>query len=230
MIEKIEVTNVTTNLSRRKILAKVISIVLLAVVGVLGLVFTVGQLSERQGLFEINAITKGKGYISLSNTADFAEPTTVITAQSVADMTNISGVRDLPPDLDDHDGTHNGENYFAHTFYLRNTGDKAIDVSAVITIGDTFRNAQKAMWFRVYVNGVATTYAHARDDGMAEFGTQPFASDKSVMEQIYSLAPDQTIKFTIVIWLEGDDPDCIDDIQGGFARFGMDFTIVDEQE
>ena len=39
--------------------------------------------------------------------------------------------------------------------------------------------------------------------------------------------PGDKDKYTIVIWLEGNDPDCIDDIIGGTIKFGMDFSIVE---
>lgn len=31
-------------------------------------------------------------------------------------------------------------------------------------------------------------------------------------------------KYTVVIWLEGDDPDCTDDLFGGHVEFNMNFT------
>ena len=43
----------------------------------------------------------------------------------VYDMTNISG-EDLPPNIDKINGSHNGENYIAYTFYLINGGDDTI--------------------------------------------------------------------------------------------------------
>ena len=51
-----------------------------------------------------------------------------------------------------------------------------------------------------------------------------FLSDK-VVEQglIEHFEPQQVHKFTVVIWLEGDDPHCTDDLIGG--HLGMDFTM-----
>ena len=31
-------------------------------------------------------------------------------------------------------------------------------------------------------------------------------------------------KYTVVIWLDGDDPECVDDIVGGAVEFAMDFA------
>ena len=39
--------------------------------------------------------------------------------------------------------------------------------------------------------------------------------------------PGATNKYTVVIWLEGNDPDCVDDIIGGVIKMQMDFRIVE---
>ena len=31
-------------------------------------------------------------------------------------------------------------------------------------------------------------------------------------------------RFTVVIWIEGDDPDCVDDLIGGMMKMHMDIT------
>ena len=33
--------------------------------------------------------------------------------------------------------------------------------------------------------------------------------------------------YTIVIWLEGNDPDCVDAIIGGTIKFTMEFKIIE---
>ena len=34
-------------------------------------------------------------------------------------------------------------------------------------------------------------------------------------------------KYTVVIWLEGNDPDCIDELIGGTLKLSMDFKITE---
>ena len=34
----------------------------------------------------------------------------------------------------------------------------------------------------------------------------------------------------MVIWLEGDDPDCTDELIGGHLGLEMDFQLVEDQE
>ena len=52
----------------------------------------------------------------------------------------------------------------------------------------------------------------------------PFATDVVVTQGIQeNVAPGDIHKYTVVIWLEGDDPDCTDALIGGHA--GMDFRL-----
>ena len=36
-------------------------------------------------------------------------------------------------------------------------------------------------------------------------------------------------KYTVVIWLEGWDPECVDDIMGGEVKLSMNFHIIDKE-
>ena len=37
--------------------------------------------------------------------------------------------------------------------------------------------------------------------------------------------PGEVAKFTVVIWIEGDDADCLDDYIGGEITISMDFVL-----
>ncbi len=230
MTEDLELKYLAARALKRKILMRVIVIVLSALLGLLLVTSAAGSSSQKPGVFEIKSYEKDEVAISLSNTADFANPTTVIEGESVEEMTNISGLRDIPADITATDGSHNGEYYFAHTFYVRNTCNKAIDLLAVINIVSAHKGADEAMYVRVYEDdSPPVTYAKIAKDGMKEFGTdEPFFDKTKVMSKTFgNVAPNETKKFTVVIWLEGSDPDCTDDIMGGFVRFSMDFFATE---
>jgi hypothetical protein len=36
-------------------------------------------------------------------------------------------------------------------------------------------------------------------------------------------------KYTVVIWAEGNDPECIDDIRGGHVRMRMLFDVIEDE-
>ena len=59
----------------------------------------------------------------------------------------------------------------------------------------------------------------------------PFVSEDVVTEGIMEqVQPQEWHKYTVVIWLEGDDPDCTDELIGG--HLGLDFfiTVLDDEE
>jgi sulfatase maturation enzyme AslB (radical SAM superfamily) len=43
------------------------------------------------------------------------------------------------------------------------------------------------------------------------------------------LEPGDTDKYTIVMWIEGEDPECIDDIRSGYVKLEWFFGVVDEE-
>ena len=43
------------------------------------------------------------------------------------------------------------------------------------------------------------------------------------------IAPGETDKYTIVMWIEGEDPECLDDIRGGYVKLEWFFGIADEE-
>ncbi len=80
----------------------------------------------------------------------------------------------------------------------------------------------------VFKNDQKTIYAKlSKKTGLAEEGTQPFYSveDKIIMlQQNENFKVGDVDKYTIVIWLEGDDPECTDELIGGEIKMHMTLT------
>ena len=192
-----------------------------------------GSLIEEASMFTISlspGASKGSAAISLCETADFANPTTVLDAGGLEQMTNISQLW-LPGDLDSHDGSHNGDSYLAYTFYLKNVGEASGTLQESIVVDSSVLGADAAIRVQVYRNGIPTTYAKMGADGMAERGTTPFVSDDVVFaNSVESFDAGQVIKYTLVIWLEGDDPECLDNIMGGTVKMSMHFSVEEEPQ
>ena len=66
------------------------------------------------------------------------------------------------------------------------------------------------------------------DKYIAEDGvwmTEPFLGDGYVMNSdYYPLEKGEIIKYTVVIWLEGQDAECVDDILGGQVKLAVEFA------
>lgn len=147
-----------------------------------------------------------------------------LVARDLDFMDNIS-IDWIPQNIDtEANGSHNGENYIAYTFYIENEGEETINYWYMVLIDDVIKNVDEAARVMIYINGEKTVYAKTNSlTKEAEKDTKPFFSkDKAVVEQRNRFAPGDVDKYTIVIWLEGDDPDCTDNILGGEIKMHME--------
>jgi len=133
----------------------------------------------------------------------------------------------LPQDIDNEgNGSHNGRNYIAYTFYAENQGQDTINYWTSIEIEDVVKNVDEAIRVMVIKYGEKTIYAKKnRDTGELEPDTQAFHSEDIVMlTNNENFKVGDIDKYTIVIWVEGDDPECKDDLIGGEIKMHMDIT------
>lgn len=144
-------------------------------------------------------------------------------AKGLEFMDNIS-INWLPKDIDNHKGgSHNGENYIAYTFYLENNGDKPADYWYEVVIEDVIKNIDDAIRIMIIQNKERVVYAKINDvTKKEEKDTVAFYSnEQAIIEQRKGLKIGEIDKYTIVIWLEGDDPDCLDHLIGGEIKISM---------
>ena len=147
-----------------------------------------------------------------------------IKVESLERFDNIS-YKWLPTDLDDYEGSHNGENYLAYSFYIENMGENTIDYYNEIIIDDVIKNVDEAIRIRVYFNGEPTTYAKMSARGVPETGTVAFKDKDIVMSSnIKEFKPGDKHKYTIVMWIEGSDLECTNNIIGGEFKAHMEFN------
>ncbi len=182
--------------------------------------------------------------------------TIILRAEPVEDMTNITkewllnspSITDSRfeynpddqiysdyADLDKVDGCHNGKNYIAYTFYLSNNGEEDVGYVASLDVKSVSKGADEAVRIMIFENGVPTTYGKAPKDRSVEYADylieKEFVSDKVVMQRHNAdFKVGDVDKYTIVIWLEGWDPECVNDILGGEVKFQMDISVIDEVE
>lgn len=138
-------------------------------------------------------------------------------------MDNIS-VKWLPNDIGDFKGgAHNGDNYIAYTFYIDNRGEEILHYWYEIYLDDVIKNVDEALRIMIILNGEKTIYAKPNSEDKPEKDTEMFYSEQlAVLNVRENFNPGQIDKMTIVIWLEGDDPDCVDAIIGGEIKMHME--------
>ena len=241
---------------------------LVALLSAAGLTMTAlyafSTMTAMRGHFTINLAGNlvDQGF-ELSNTADFANPTARIYGTPVEDAPCISIV-DISKDVDKIDGSHNGTNYFAHTFYLAKRGEGAADYEFSLLVNSESQNAAEAIWVMLFEDGVPTIYARVNNQtGEAEslpptnndrvgyreavfaehqfsviteragrtyyrLTPRPYLSPTLVAQDVQeNVQQDEVHKYTVVIWLEGDDPDCTNDLIGAHIGLQMDFRLLD---
>ena len=161
-----------------------LSLAILAMMLVVAILFIAAFMQEKMGNFTINLdrLELYRRGISIADNGEFKDATAKLTAANVKDATNIS-IEDLPKDLDaEKDGNHNGKNYMAYTYYVRNAGKEDLSYVARITLDSCSKGAEDAVRIAVWCNGERTVYAEPAKDGKNERDCTNFLSDDVVCE------------------------------------------------
>lgn len=232
-IKRLHVRNDAVAAIHYKKRKRVLSILISAMIFVLLLLFIISTLLTQWGdlVISVDSSAASKGII-ISEEPDFSSHNHKLSAAQVKEVTNITYAW-LPTDLDTAaNGSHNGKNYVAYTFYCKNNGSQALDYEAYLEITSAAKSADEAVRVLVYKNGEPTVYGKAKyaDRSTAEADCTMFETDSRVMTTTTeNFEVDAVDKYTIVIWIEGNDPECIDDIRGGHVRMQMQFEVQDAE-
>ena len=153
-----------------------------------------------------------------------------LEATPIKFMDNIS-YKWIPEKVDtEADGSHNGQNYIAYSFYVENQGSRVLNYHYEVIIDDIIKNVDNAIRIRIYRNGEDVTYAKANGlDNKPEKGTVAFKDIKNsdgtiILEKVANFKPNDLDRYTVLVWLEGDDPDCTDALIGGEIKMHMVIT------
>ena len=218
---------------RYRMLMRIIPMAMGCVILVLTILYAITVMYSKYGSFTVmvNKFDNVKYALTLSETRDFKNPVARLNSKAEQDVTNIDG-NWLPKDLDMIDGEHNGDNYVAYTFYCKNAGKETVTYEYQLYIVNMTLDIENAVRVRLFVDGESTDYAKTATDGSGpEPGTVEFVSEGVIVRnQIANFAPDDITKFTVVIWLEGNDPECVDNILGGQFKIDMSMSIIGIEE
>ncbi|MGN1051043.1 MAG: hypothetical protein ACI4QE_01945 [Acutalibacteraceae bacterium] len=226
----------------------ILFIVTIALVALLFALWALGAVMSMLGdmTIELDRKLDAAGIVLCEN-SNFEEPKSLLTGTKVEDATNIT-YNWLPEKLDEYvskkdknidGGSHNGKNYIAYTFYIKNIGDKAVDYTATLSTLGVAKNVDEAVRVMVYKNGEPTIYAKPQynkkgrkpedDSSFITDGTKEemFLSDSDIMKsRSKDFAKNDVDKYTIVMWIEGNDPQCVDAVMGGHMRMKMVFEAT----
>ena len=214
---------------RYSLIMKVIGLLIIILTGIVAVAYAISYFYDKFGSFtvRVNKYDMVHQGLCLSETPEYTNSVAVLNADIVYDMTNISGL-DLPENLDMVNGCHNGKDYIAYTFYLINSGDDTLSYEGTMSIENVTKGVDEAVRVAIYENGVKKVYGKTKSDGSGKESDcdESFLSSNIVMRTLKEgFKPGLKDKYTVVIWLEGNDPDCIDQIVGGTIKFALDFRI-----
>lgn len=214
------------------IMKRVASVLVVVLIAIVSLVYAISYFYDKFGSFtvKIDKYDMVQQGLSLSETPEFDRTVSRLNADIVYDMTNISG-EDLPDNIDRINGSHNGANYIAYTFYVSNAGKDTVTYSGEVFMEKITGNIDEAIRVAIYKNGEKTVYGKTKSNGggIEKDCDKEFSSASIVSyEKHENFSPNAQDKYTIVIWLEGNDPDCTDDIVGGQLKMGINFKIIED--
>ena len=184
--------------------------------------------SNRNGNLTIfvdrTSITKS---LSLSESRTLSNPQGKIYAPSIDGAWDTSEDY-IPSDVYLLDGNNSGTNYLAYTFYVFNSGVETLDYSMKFNIENTSKNLDEVIRVRLYVNDVLTTYAKKSDiTDEPETGTVAFESDSVITSHtITDFQPNAVTKYSIVLWVAGNDFECTNEKIGGSITLSMAFSVL----
>lgn len=227
----LELRRSAKEVKRHAVIMRVLGLLVIILIALVAVAYAISYFYDKYGSFtvKINKYDMMRQGLTLSETPEYDQSNAVLNADIVYDMTNISG-EDIPENVDMVNGSHNGESFIAYTFYLINSGDDTISYEGEMTIENVTNNVDEAVRVAVYVNGEKTVYGKTKSNGSGKESDcdNEFTSSTVVMKnKKEGFKSKDKDKYTVVIWLEGNDPDCTDALIGGTLKLGMDFKIVE---
>lgn len=223
-----EVIVTANKIKKRKRLLKVLNLVTFTVFASMLSIFIVLNFVYNGGKLSINLekdLVEKKGIVLYDDSLD-KNISRKLFASDLEYMDNIS-INWLPANIDSEaEGSHNGDNYIAYTFFLENQGEETINYWYTVFIDDVIKNVDEAIRVIIYKNGEKNVYAKINEDkNEPEKDTIPFHDEEIiVVEKQENFKPGDIDKFTMVVFLEGDDPDCVNKILGGEIKLHMEIT------
>lgn len=254
---KYEVRSEAKRVNRRRQWVRILVLVISCILLLLTATFACATFVNKAGRFTINLDPESLNRygISIANTEDMADPTIILRGTALENITNITKKHILNnpeykddyffyekedrtyktfDDIDKVEGDHNGKNYIAYTFWIANSGSETVKYYGSLNIDSVAKGADEALRVSVFQNGKSTDYGKVPKDPDApdaKFGIEKYFLSGDVVMDVKrnDFKPGDKDRYTIVIWLEGWDPECVDNIKGGEVKLSMNFKVLEDE-
>lgn len=236
-MEKYSVKTNSKKVNKREALIRILTIILIIL---LLFLFTMFACTTYINSGNFTVTTSSKAFnagIALSETKDFKNPKRVLEGSKYEEMR--AGTYELiPEDIDKYEGSKNfnegGMYYYTYSFYVKNTGTDDVGYTARLNLDTVTKGADEALRVMIIRDGKQTTY------GKPKMGTdnvlEVYADKNFVTNRVVALVTNDNFKagkkekITVVLWFEGEDPECVNDILGGEVKLSMELNLFEPDE
>lgn len=188
--------------------------------------------------------------LALFNNEAMDNPLSRLSYPTLIDQKDVS-LSWIPENIEEGLGDKSDRNrswYFAFSFLLRNESTVPADISLEINANKVKQNVDSAVRLALYRNVVGSDEPSERRifakpqesgenvgkpeitkdyNGNILYETEPFLSPTKICSLRYDrLKIGEVNKFTVLIWIEGYDPECKDELKGGTMSMDMSIKIV----
>ena len=149
-------------------------------------------------------------------------------------QTFYSGEGEMSKDIETYE-------VYAYRFYLVNNGDSSVGVDTTMKYSNVTKNVDNILRVMTYYeyngNQVAHIYQKV-DKELVDYkwytvgNVELFSGDGEIFSHtgddkiILDFAEDRNyLKYLVLIWLEGDDPDSSNEMLGGSLSFNLEFKV-----
>lgn len=178
--------------------------------------------------------------IFMSETEDFLVPTASLQAGAVKGARDITYSMMHIEEAVNNDGNYKDPyfKYVAYTFYVKNMGDETTSLEYKTQITVNKNDLDKAIRVMIIsqIDGKREDSIYMLPDTEeAVYVDMPeckyFINERLIMsERVDYFFPGQVLKFTVFLWLEGQDPDTTTDVLGGQIKLQMKFTGLETED
>ncbi len=191
--------------------------------------------------------------IVLSEESSFEKAKSAISGVGILKLTDCSYKDVKDREYHNMEGSSNGFNYVAYSFYIKNSGIEVLDYDYIISFPVVKKDLNRALRLMLLTfdseNNETSrkVFAKAREGSSTipekiayedeEYGIEEeddalvFLSDTLVTKEVRnSLEVGQADRYVIVLWLEGTDPECVDERIDGTLKLEMIFNIISLEE
>ena len=223
---------------RRKLRNRIFTLGVVAT-GIMSIAFAVITFYGQQSgnfVMSMDYDTYNRGII-LSSDEAFTNPSPRLMTDPIEDARDMTYSWLKLDEVEETDGNYVDPDYdyVAYTFYIRNDGLETVDITYHIRMTEIYKDLDEAIRILVIEDGEETMYQKL--DRLGPSGELPyypdimpkpklFVNDSIIARETFvKFEPGQIKKFSVIMWLEGYDPDTTDEVLGGKIKLQMNFAI-----